>query len=174
MKISTLLFGICILALFSCNTVPGQIASSLGVDDHAFWIEDGIALPESDSMFYLEHPSPLFRKEFKTDKAIKSVLLSITSAGYFKVSINGNGIEENVLDPAWTDFSKRIYYSEYDVTSLIQDGDNCLGVSLGNGFYNPLPMRKWGRRNLREDIAVGKPAFIAKLQINYKTHSPYL
>jgi alpha-L-rhamnosidase len=171
MKISTLLFGICILALFSCNSVPDQIASSLGVDDHAFWIEDGIALPESDSMFYLEHPSPLFRKEFKTDKAIKSVLLSITSAGYFKVSINGNGIEENVLDPAWTDFSKRIYYSEYDVTSLIQDGDNCLGVSLGNGFYNPLPMRKWGRRNLREDIAVGKPAFIAKLQISYKNGS---
>jgi alpha-L-rhamnosidase len=171
MKISTLLFGICILALFSCNTVPDQIASSLGVDDHAFWIEDGIALPESDSMFYLEHPSPLFRKEFKTDKAIKSVLLSITSAGYFKVSINGNGIEENVLDPAWTDFSKRIYYSEYDVTSLIQDGDNCLGVSLGNGFYNPLPMRKWGRRNLREDIAVGKPVFIAKLHISYKNGS---
>ena len=151
--------------------MPDQIASSLGVDDHAYWIEDGIALPESDSIFYLEHPSPLFRKEFKTDKAIKSVLLSITSAGYFKVSINGNGIKENVLDPAWTDFSKRIYYSEYDVTSLIQDGDNCLGVSLGNGFYNPLPMRKWGRRNLREDIAVGKPVFIAKLHISYKNGS---
>ncbi|MAZ42033.1 MAG: family 78 glycoside hydrolase catalytic domain [Cyclobacteriaceae bacterium] len=171
MKISILLFGICILGLFSCNTMPDQIASSLGVDDHAYWIEDGIALPESDSIFYLEHPSPLFRKEFKTDKAIKSVLLSITSAGYFKVSINGNGIKENVLDPAWTDFSKRIYYSEYDVTSLIQDGDNCLGVSLGNGFYNPLPMRKWGRRNLREDIAVGKPVFIAKLHISYKNGS---
>jgi alpha-L-rhamnosidase len=171
MKISTLLFGICILGLFSCNTMPDQITSSLGVDDHAYWIEDGIALPESDSIFYLEHPSPLFRKEFKTDKAIKSVLLSITSAGYFKVSINGNGIKENVLDPAWTDFSKRIYYSEYDVTSLIQDGDNCLGVSLGNGFYNPLPMRKWGRRNLREDIAVGKPVFIAKLHISYKNGS---
>ena len=171
MKISTLLFGICILALFSCNTMPDQIASSLGVDDHAYWIEDGIALPESDSIFYLEHPSPLFRKEFKTDKAIKSVLLSVTSAGYFKVTINGNGIKENVLDPAWTDFSKRIYYSEYDVTSLIQDGDNCLGVSLGNGFYNPLPLRKWGRRNLREDIAVGKPVFIAKLHISYKNGS---
>ena len=167
-KLLKLLYGICILTLCSCNSAPDQIVSSLGADDNAFWIEDGIALPESDSMFYLEHPSPLFRKEFKTDKAVNSVLLSITSAGYFKASINGNSIEENVLDPAWTDFSKRIYYSEYDITSLIKDGDNCLGVSLGNGFYNPLPMRKWGRRNLREDITVGKPVFIAKLQINYK------
>lgn len=168
MKISKLLFGICVLALFSCNNNQEQIAPSLGVDDNALWIEDGIALPESDSLFYLEHPAPLFRKTFKTDKAIQSASLSITAAGYFKASINGNGMEKNVLDPAWTDFSKRIYYTEYDVTSLLQAGDNCLGVSLGNGFYNPLPMKKWGRRNMREDLTVGKPVFIAKLHIRYK------
>ena len=51
---------------------------------------------------------------------------------------------------------------------MIQEGDNCLGVSLGNGFYNPLPMRKWGSRNLREDLTVGKPIFIAKLHITFK------
>ncbi len=157
-----------IWALFFCNNAGGQITSSLGVDDRALWIEDGIALPESDSIFYLEHPAPLFRKEFKTDKAVKSASLMITAAGYFKASINGNAIKENVLDPAWTDFSKRIYYSEYDVTSMLQDGDNCIGVSLGNGFYNPLPLRKWGRRNLREDLTVGKPVFIGKLHISYK------
>lgn len=168
MKILKLLLGICVLALFSCNSAPENIVSNLALDDGAFWLEDGIALPESDSLFYLEHPSPLFRKEFKTDNAIESASLHITAAGYFKAFINGSGIEENVLDPGWTDFSKRIYYSEYDVTSLIQDGDNCLGVSLGNGFYNPLPMRKWGRRNLREDLTVGKPVFIAKLLIVYK------
>ena len=156
------------MALFSCESDYEGIASSLGVDDDASWIEDGIVLPESDSLFYLDHPSPLFRKEFKADKAIKAVSLRITAAGYFKVSINGNGIEENVLDPAWTDFSKRIYYADYDVTSLLQDGDNCLGVSLGNGFYNPLPMRKWGSRNMRKDLTVGKPVFIAKLHISYK------
>jgi len=168
MKMSKLIFGMLIWALFFCNNAGGQITSSLGVDDRALWIEDGKALPESDSIFYLEHPAPLFRKEFKTDKAVKSASLMITAAGYFKASINGNGIKENVLDPAWTDFSKRIYYSEYDVTSMLQDGDNCIGVSLGNGFYNPLPLRKWGRRNLREDLTVGKPVFIAKLHISYK------
>ena len=168
MKILKLICGAYILALFSCNSTIKNTTSPLGVNDNALWIEDGIALPKSDSIFYLEHPAPLFRKEFKTDNTIASALLSITAAGYFKASINGNGIEENVLDPAWTDFSKRIYYSEYDVTSLIKNGNNCIGVSLGNGFYNPLPMKKWGRRNLREDLTVGKPTFIAKLQINYK------
>lgn len=168
MKQSILLFGIGILALFSCKSVQQQTTPSLGVTDKALWLEDGIALPESDSLFYLDHPAPLFRKTFKAEKAVQSVSLSITAAGYFKASINGRGIKGNVLDPAWTDFSKRIYYSEYDVTSLIQKGKNCIGVSLGNGFYNPLPLRKWGRRNLREDLTVGKPVFIATLHIHYK------
>ncbi len=167
MKASNLLLALCALILFSCNSDSEQPASMPGLAEGAFWIEDGIALPESDSLFYLEHPSPLFRKEFRADEAIKSASLSITAAGYFKATINGKGIEENVLDPAWTDFSKRIYYTEYDVTSQLQEGDNCLGVSLGNGFYNPLPMKKWGHRNMRKDLAVGKPVFLAKLRIGY-------
>ncbi|WP_345276575.1 family 78 glycoside hydrolase catalytic domain [Litoribaculum gwangyangense] len=167
MKLVKLGFGIYFLLLFSCKNTPKPIEPTLGEHDGAFWIEDGIPLPKSDSLFYLERPSPLFRKAFKTDRAVESAYLNITAAGYYKVSINGQGIKENILDPAWTDFSKRIYYSEYDVTSLLQEGTNCLGVVLGNGFYNPLPLRKWGRRNLREDLTVGKPVFIAKLHINY-------
>ena len=161
-----------IIALFSlvaCNrTLEKTESKSLGTDDNTFWIEDDQPLAVNDSLFYLDNPSPLFRKEFKTDKTIGYAELSITAAGYYKASINGSGVGENVLEPAWTDFSKRIYYTEYDVTSLIQNGDNCLGVSLGNGFYNPLPLRKWGRRNLRKDLSVGKPTFLAKLLIRYK------
>ncbi len=135
---------------------------------NAQWIEDARDLPANDSLFYLDNPSPLFRKEFKPSSTIENAKLFITAAGYYNASINGMRIGKNVLDPAWTDFSKRIYYTEYDVTSLINESDNCLGVSLGNGFYNPLPLRKWGRRNLRKDLTVGKPTFIAKLLINYK------
>ncbi|GGZ21796.1 alpha-rhamnosidase [Echinicola pacifica] len=164
----TLLITCGVLAFFACTSTPDQEPLSLAEDERAKWIEDGIALPESDSLYYLEHPSPLFRKEFKATKLVKSAKLSITAAGYFKASVNGAAIKENVLDPAWTDFSKRIYYSEYDISSLIEQGANCLGVSLGNGFYNPLPLRKWGRRNLRKDLTVGKPVFIAKLLIQYE------
>lgn len=133
----------------------------------AEWITFERPLPESDSLFYSDQPAPLFRKEFKSGKNVRSAKLYITAAGYYRISVNGQNIKDNVLDPAWTDFTKRIYYSEYDVTSLLTDGNNCLGVSLGNGFYNPLPLRKWGHRNLRNDIPVGKPVFIAKLRISY-------
>ena len=100
----------------------------------AEWITDERPLPENDSLLYSDQPAPLFRKEFKSGKNVKSAKLYITAAGYYKVHVNGQSIEDNVLDPAWTDFSKRIYYSEYDVASLLTDGNNCLGVSLGNGL----------------------------------------
>jgi len=133
----------------------------------AEWITDSRPLPEYDSLFYSDQPAPLFRKEFIAGNNLNSAKLYITAAGYYKVSVNGKTIEDNVLDPAWTDFSKTIYYQEYDVTSLLSEGENCLGVITGNGFYNPLPLLKWGRRNLREDLSVGKPAFIARLILNY-------
>ena len=160
--------AIILLIFFACSRNPENIhEAGFGTKEKARWITDGRPLPANDSLFYLNNPSPLIRKEFRPRNKVELAKLYITAAGYYHASINGKRIGKNVLDPAWTDFSKRIYYTEYDVTSLISDGDNCLGVSLGNGFYNPLPLRMWGSRNLREALSVGKPAFIAKLQINY-------
>ena len=157
------------LSLAACKTQNDKKDPiDFGADDKAQWITDGRALPSSDSLFYLDEPAPLFRKEFKTESTVEKATLFITAAGYYKATLNAAPVGKNVLDPAWTDFSKRIYYTEYDVTSLINEGNNCLGVTLGNGFYNPLPLQKWGRRNLRNDLSVGNPTFLAKLYIKYK------
>ena len=134
---------------------------------NAQWLTYDRQLPKKDSLFYLDRPSPIFRKVFESKGEVSEAKLYITSAGYYKGTINGKAIGKNILDPAWTDYSKRIYYTEYDITDQIEGGTNCLGVSLGNGFYDPLPLRKWGRRNPRKDLSVGKPAFIAKLLVRY-------
>lgn len=134
----------------------------------AQWITDGRKLPESDSLFYLDRPAPIFRKAFEPKGKIHSAMLYITSAGYYRASLNGKKVGKNILDPAWTDYSKRIYYAAYDVTTQLEQGENCLGVTLGNGFYNPLPLRKWGRRNPRVDLKVGKPMFKANLVMYYE------
>ena len=161
----------CSLVLACGRDLDERVTTVFSENNTAKWIQDGRKLPEKDSLFYLDRPAPLFRKEFKPSGDIENARLFITAAGYYEASINGKTVGDNVLDPAWTDFSKRIYYSEYDVSSMIKDGVNCLGVSLGNGFYNPLPLLKWGRRNLRKDLSVGKPAFIAKLIVNYRNGS---
>lgn len=154
---------------FACNN-PNTKKENYSLDDNgaANWIGDGKLLPDVDSLFYLDDPAPLFRKEFNLKSELKTAYLLITAAGYYRASLNGERIGINMLDPAWTAFDKRIYYSEYDITDLLNSEKNCLGITLGNGFHNPLPLRMWGNRNLREVMKTGRPEFIAKVIVEYQ------
>jgi len=134
----------------------------------ATWISDNSGIPESDSLFYSDHPAPLFRTEFTIGGEIQKAELWITAAGYYETWLNGNRLGDQQLDPAWTDFSKRIYVTPIDVTSSVQMGKNSWGIMTGNGFYNPLPLRMWGSRNLRNDLPVGNPCVIARLVVTLK------
>lgn len=159
---------ICLL-FTSCDHVSKLNPANNNTDlAHAKWIGVEEELPLIDSLLYDEHPSPIFRKEFEVQNDLCSATLYITSAGYYLASLNGNRIGENYLDPAWTNFEKRIYYTEYEISKYIQPGSNCLGVTLGNGFYNPLPMKMWGRLNLRDALPHGNPVFIARLKLVYQ------
>lgn len=133
----------------------------------AKWITCGRPLPTRDGDFYKDDPAPLFRKTFDLDKPVRKARLYIAGLGYYEASINGQRVSDTVLDPAWTTYSKRVLYSTYDVTSQVKSGHNCLGIMLGNGWYNPLPMRMWGQLNLREFMPVGRPCVIAQLAVEY-------
>lgn len=136
-------------------------------DWNAEWISDGKPLPEQDAGFYRDDPAPLFRKPFRLSAPVKTARLYISALGYYRASLNGEIVGDHLLDPLWTRPDKRVFYSVYDVTEKLSAGSNCLGVTLGNGWYNPLPLRMWGRVNLRERIPVGRPQFIARLNIDY-------
>ena len=155
------------IILFSCNEGEKNDKSQVFSDNKAKWIQIEKDLPEKDSLFYQDDPSPLFRKKLFVNKKIKEAKLYITSAGYNAVFINDKRVGKNILDPAWTDYSKRIYYTEYDVIDLLTKEQNVVNVMLGNGFYNPLPLKMWGWLNLRNETNVGKPKFILKLIITY-------
>ncbi len=134
----------------------------------ANWIGDSKVHTGVDSMRYGDHPASLFRKEFTIAGKLKSATLSVTAAGYFLTSVNGIQLPNNVLDPAWTNFSKRIYGTSYDVKPFLHLGKNLLGTMLGNGFYNLLPLRMFGNFNLREVLPSGPPQFIARLHLTYQ------
>ena len=136
-------------------------------DWKADWISDGKPTPESDADFYNVDPAPLLRKEFILDQKPLKARLYISGLGYYEARLNGSRVGDRILDPGWTDYGDRILYSTYDVTAQLQKGTNCIGAVLGNGWYNPLPLRMWGRRNLRENLVVGRPCLIAQLEIRF-------
>jgi alpha-L-rhamnosidase len=56
-----------------------------------------------------------------------------------------------------------VLYSTYDVTEQLKRGQNAVGVMLGNGWFNPLPLRLWGHINPRAHLTIGEPRVIVQL-----------
>jgi alpha-L-rhamnosidase len=88
--------------------------------------------------------APLFRKAFALDRKVKSARVYICGLGYYELHINGARIGDHRLDPVFTRYDKRALYTTYDVTDAVQEGDNAVGVILGNGFYNQTVPDNWG------------------------------
>ncbi len=131
------------------------------------WLNDGKTNPTNGEDFYTEDSAPLFRRELNLTKPVRRARLYISGLGYCEASLNGQRLGDQVLDPGWTMYGQRVFYSSYDVGKQLRAGPNCFGVMLGNGWWNPLPLRLWGRRDLREELAVGRPRFIAQLNVEF-------
>lgn len=95
----------------------------------ASWIEPGYA---EDSVM---RPSPMMRKEFTVNGKIARATAYITAHGIYEAELNGKRIGDAFLTPGWTSYGKRLQYQAYDVTPLVRNGRNAIGVMLGSGWY---------------------------------------
>ena len=91
----------------------------------------------------------LFRRTFDLAKRPIRARLYIAGLGLCETHVNGAIVSDRVLDPAWTDFSKRVYYTTYDVTNQLTVGSNCIGAMVGNGWH-------------------GTPKLLAQLEVEYE------
>jgi alpha-L-rhamnosidase len=80
-------------------------------------------------------PSPYLRRSFEVKSAVRRARLYATARGVYELSLSGVRVGSDVLVPGWTDYRKRIQYQTYDVTGLLQTGENVLGGILGDGWY---------------------------------------
>ncbi len=109
-------------------------------------------------------PAPWFRKEFETAKKIKSARAYIAVGGLFELSINGEKAGNHRLDPTYTRFDRRLLYVTHDVTHLVKEGKNAIGVLLGNGWYNHQSTAVW---YFDEAPWRARPKFCMDLHLTY-------
>ena len=83
--------------------------------------------------------SPLVRREFDIDGEVVRGRVYVSGLGYYELFVNGSRIGDSVLDPAWTDYRSRALYATHDVGVNLRPGRNAIGVSLGNGWFEPMP-----------------------------------
>ncbi|QNL52356.1 glycoside hydrolase family 78 protein [Olivibacter sp. SDN3] len=123
-------------------------------DWQAKWIRSSQHMPVESG------PVPLFRKTFRVDDKVIKARLYITSYGLYEAYINGQRVGDAYFTPGWTSFHKQLQYQVYDLSDQLHQGDNALGVMLGDGWYRGNLMG--GRNYYGQD-----PTLLAQLEVEY-------
>ena len=107
-------------------------------------------------------PLPLLRRDFALRGPIARARLYVTALGLYEIELNGERVGDQVLDPGWTTFEKRLRYDAHDVTALLTPGENALCALLGDGWYR-------GRIGYsgKRDIGRHRLALLAQLEVEY-------
>lgn len=80
-------------------------------------------------------PARYLRKEFDLQSKPKRAVLYISGIGSSVCYMNGERIGNDVFGPLPTWYDVSVPYLTYDVTSMVKNGTNTVGVALGNGRY---------------------------------------
>lgn len=83
---------------------------------------------KTDRPFYV-------RKTFFLDDVPEEGQAWVCGLGQFNFYVNGKKVSDRVLDPAWTDYRKLVYYVKFDITKYLSKGKNVLAAEVGNGWY---------------------------------------
>lgn len=76
-----------------------------------------------------------YKTTFQKEKEIKQARAYVSGLGYYEMQINRRKVGDRVLEPAQSTYSKRIYYSTYDITDFFFEKDNVILVSVAPGWY---------------------------------------
>lgn len=114
------------------------------------------------------------RKEFKLEKEVSEAWLYVSGMGVYSAYLNGAEIApEELLKPTLSWFSKRVYFNTYDVTEMLQQGDNAMGIILEGGRYTtirntPSPNGWDGTEHV---FGFGTPRLLLQLEVTYQDGS---
>ncbi len=109
-------------------------------------------------------PAPLLRTEFMVYRSIKSARVYICGLGFYEMHINGSRACDNVLDPGYTRYDRTVLYVTHDVTELVKEGKNAVGVELGRGFYALTTPGTW---ELDKASWRSEPKLLFQMRIEY-------
>ena len=131
----------------------------------------------------MRRPLPLFRTKVQTSDLhsadatvgpIKSALLVISGLGSFRASFDGVPLSTSgPIDPPFTDYSKRVMYRGFDITSFLSGEEknevmesHVIGVTLGSGWWDHRPLSGMAKPEL---LSRGPATIVAQVIVTYST-----
>jgi alpha-L-rhamnosidase len=109
--------------------------------------------------------APMFRRTFTLDEAVSNAEIAVCGLGIAYYYLNGQPITEDLFTAPESDYNKTLWYNVYDVSKLLQKGQNVLAVICGNGYYNEIFKTPW---DYQDASWRDHPKFILELKANGK------
>jgi len=116
-----------------------------------WWDTTGLAAPPSETVTFgtallssvdwadadwIAGDGNLYRTNFTVTSLPSSSRAYVSGLGWFQLFINGKRVGSDALSVGWSRYDKRAQYASYDVTSMLVEGENAVGVMLGYGWRN--------------------------------------
>lgn len=102
----------------------------------AQWVESTVERNEAKMFTYgIENPAVLFKRAATVGANIAKARLYATAYGCYRVYINGKRPDLRELAPEFTPYDKILNYQVYDVTDMLNSGENSIEFLVGDGWY---------------------------------------
>lgn len=106
----------------------------MGLLHNQDWTANWITAPYMPSKEE-RYPADYFLKNVILKGDITDARLYVTACGVYKVYINGMSVTSDCLTPGFTQYEKHLQYQSYNVTDLLNKGENPLMTVLGDGWF---------------------------------------
>jgi hypothetical protein len=121
--------------------------------DAAPWRLDPTALSESIAC-------PILRAEFQVDGEPTTATVRVIGLGHYELRLNGHVVGDTLVNQAWSQYDRTLFWQEFDAGPWIRRGTNAWGVVLGNSFWHVAATndpRRFAKTDAMPDFSNGHP-----------------
>jgi alpha-L-rhamnosidase len=138
----------------------------------AQWISHADPTPlHTDRNTLFLPPATQYRKQFSAAKTVKRAMVYASALGIYELQINGERVTDARFTPGWSDYKQRVYYNTYEVTSLLNTGENAIGLTVADGWYSGYVgyalLVGYGPNKAGRYLYGKTPSCIAQLELEY-------
>ncbi|MFT3870715.1 MAG: family 78 glycoside hydrolase catalytic domain [Nibricoccus sp.] len=123
----------------------------------------------------------LLRKDFLVGPKLRRALVHVTGLGQYEMTLNGERVGQDLFTPGWTNYEDTALYDTYDVTNQLKEGNNAVGLNVGNSMYHVVRRNRFAKftnsygplkaiLHLRLEYADGRIEFVGT-DDTWRTHA---
>ena len=121
--------------------------------------------------FSYDSPAPMFRRHFEVGAGLLEARLEVSALGVGELYLNGRRVTDDRFVSAFSDYTKTLWYTSYDVTIPLNEGENVAAAMLGNGYFNESLHTPW---NFNDAVWRDSPKLCFCLKLRYIDRTEYI